>query len=98
VVNGIEREDKMKKIGDTNEGNVLLEANQDEYLMLVHLASALEGKPLDYVMMRENRTATFPDFYGVFGAIEAFALANYRINDLQALLDQFKNRIIRRDE
>ena len=87
----------MRKIGDTDEGNVLLEANQDEFLMLVHLAAVLEGLPLEDVRMRDNHHAKLPDFYGVFGAIEAFALAHYRIGSLQSLLDQFKETLQKRD-
>ena len=82
----------MKKIGDTNDGNVLLEASQDEYLMLENLAASLEGRPLSEVKFRDDRRLIFPDFYGVFGAIEAFALAHFRINDLQGLIDQFREK------
>jgi hypothetical protein len=87
----------MKKIGQTDEGNILLEASQDEYLMLCHLAVALEGIPLDELRMRDDRYATLPDFYGVFGAIEGFTLAQFRVNDLQALLDKFKDKLQKRD-
>ena len=82
----------MKKIGDTNDGNILLEASQDEYLMLEHLAMSLEGKPLYEVQLRDDHRLIFPDFYGAFGAIEAFALAHFRINDLQGLIDQFREK------
>jgi hypothetical protein len=83
----------MKEIGRTKEGNYLLEASENEYLMLVHLASSLEGKPIDEIRYHKEPSLE-TDFYGVFGAIEAFALAHYRVNDLQILLDRLKNKLM----
>lgn len=84
----------MKKIGTTDQGTVLLEASQDEYAMLVHLASALEGKSLEDVMFhREPGIA--PDYYGVLGAIEAFALELFRINDLVSLTADLKSAVLK---
>lgn len=84
----------MKKIGTTEDGNVLLEANQEEFSMLVHLASALEGKTLEEVRFHREQGLA-PDYYGVFGAIEAFALELFRINELVALTHDLKNAVLR---
>lgn len=85
----------MKKIGTTDQGTVLLEASQDEYSMLVHLAAALEGKPLEDVRFSRQEIGVMPDYYGAFGAIEAFALELFRINELVALTHDLKNAVLR---
>jgi hypothetical protein len=88
------RRKRMKKIGETTEGNVLIEATQEEYLILTHLAAAVEGKSLEDIHLQRDYSVLF-DYSGVFGAIEAFTLAHYRTNELQALLDRFKDAMNR---
>lgn len=87
----------MKQVGVTTENNVLIEATQDEYRMLCYLADAVEGKTIDCIGMRRDSRVNLPDFYGVFGAIEAFSLAHYRLNELQELLDNMRAKINKRE-
>ena len=83
----------MKAVGRTLEGAYLLEASENEYRLLKHLAKAIEGKSLEVIGIRDDYGTSFPDFSGTFGAIEAFALAHYRVNELQDLLDRFRQKV-----
>jgi hypothetical protein len=79
----------MKKIGHTEEGNCLVEMSEDELKAFEHLASAVEGKTIDELFVADRRYV-LPDYTGLFGAIEAFTLVHYRVNDLQELVDRFR--------
>ena len=88
----------MKKIGTTNKDNIVLEVSRDEYRALVHLAKSIEGRDLEYVHFRDDYHLTTPDYSGVFGSIEAYALANYRINELQLIINRFKEVLQNRED
>ena len=79
----------MKKIGETIDHNILIEMSQKEYQLLSRLSQSLEGKTINEIYMRDDYGTVSGDYSGVFGAIEAFALSKFRINELQALVDRF---------
>lgn len=81
----------MKKIGDTNDGNILIELSKSEYLAFLDLARASKGEMPDYTSFRHDwirDTGALPDYSGIFGAITAFIEANYRLNELQSMIDR----------
>lgn len=85
----------MKELGRTKDGNHIVEMNQDEYRELVRLHRAVSGKSGQLPESRygeASREWEF-DFSNVFDSIRAYYLNRFAINDLQALLDEMKERL-----
>ena len=79
----------MKKIGDTIDNQVLVEMSPGEYRRFAHLGMAIEGKTIDNFRDVDAR-CMLPDLESVFGVIQAFAGAHYRINELQECIDALR--------
>ncbi len=82
----------MKEIGRTKTGNRLIEMTENEFSLFERLARAAEGKTIDELICR-GFDGDLPDFAGVFGAIEAFTLAQFHVNEIINLANEF-NRVI----
>jgi hypothetical protein len=83
----------MEKIGVTTTEDVLVKMTREEFGAFKHLGEAIEGRMDDRWKLQYNEHIVLPDFTGVFGAIEAFALAQFRVNELQGVLDRFKKEL-----
>ena len=84
----------MELIGITPDNGRLIKMSPDEFKHFDRLALAIEGHTIEEVFYRgDNPGRIYPDFgeRGVFGAIEAFYLAQFKVNALQDILDEFKN-------
>jgi hypothetical protein len=85
----------MKNIGNTTEGNYLVEMGQDELTEFRRLQEAVEGKTRQYEFFSHadiSRHFEF-DFTNVFHAIRAFYLAQFQINDFQQLIDDIRTKL-----
>jgi hypothetical protein len=78
-----------------NEGRVV-ELTQGEWAQFRILSNALEGKTLsdmsmDYMYRGTEISAAYTDvdFSGVFGAVQAFYEANFKLNELKQLVGKF---------
>lgn len=78
----------MKTIGIVPaNGAVIVEISRDEFLELEKLSLAVEGRTLDKIFMYDNHsTITEKDYSSTFGAIRAFAMMQFRINELEQLI------------
>lgn len=82
----------MKLIGYTEHQNPIVEIDRVEYAELQRLSIAVEGKPLFEYFNPDNGRMEF-DFTKTFGVIRAFYEANFKINELQRLIDLIKESI-----
>lgn len=78
----------MKRIGQTDHGTIMIEMTEDELVVFNHLAMAIDGRSFDHLNYQRDPGA-YPDFTGVFGAIEAFTLAKYNVNEIRRIADDF---------
>ena len=89
----------MEKIGITDNEDILIKMTRDEFRTFKHLARAIEGNAIEIWDLRPSDSPlVLPEFSGVFGAIEAFALAQFKVNELQNVLDKFKEHLNNHDK
>jgi hypothetical protein len=93
----------MKILSVTPENGRVIELTQDEYFEIKNLIEAVEGKTIDEVRYKSYPLREITDkeagmmlaspeiFAGVLGAIRAFYLARFRINDMQQYINQMKD-------
>lgn len=78
----------MKTIGRSCNNGYIVEMTLSEYRELSKLADAVEGRSVDHLM---DYNLSRVDYSGVFGCIRGYAMANFRLNELQKLLDSMKD-------
>lgn len=84
----------MKNIGTTKEGNHLVEVSKDELTEFLRLREAVEGKAqYDHFSYGDLSRHFEFDFSNVFHVIRAFYLFQFRLNDLQHLIDDIRGKL-----
>lgn len=88
----------MKIMSDTAQGGKVVELTQGEWSELKLLAQALDGKTLgetwndvDFHRSIPDSFAKNNDYAGTFGAICAYAMNQFYINEMQHHLDRIKS-------
>jgi hypothetical protein len=83
----------MKDIGFTRDGDHLVEMNRTEYAALARLSFAVENETLpSYSSTMEFVKRGF-EFTKTFEVITAWYHSKFRLNEMQALLDEIKNSL-----
>jgi hypothetical protein len=81
----------MKFLGYTPQNGAILEFSQVEYSYFKRLFQAVEGKGIEnWAMERDMPSGEIDDYSGVFGAIRAFSLTQFRLNELKHLVGRFE--------
>lgn len=83
----------MKGVGNTVDGNHLVEMNQDEYREFVLLQDAVEGKGFPSYSARNFGFEESFDFTKTFHVIRAYYRERLLINEFQDLLDKMKENL-----
>ena len=87
----------MEFLGSTPDGGRIIKMSAQEFTDFRRLAESVEGHTLDEIIWRGDRDQgrIYPDFgsNGVFGAIEAFYLAQFKVNALRDLLNEFQRTL-----
>jgi hypothetical protein len=81
--------DDMKTVGRTEDGERLVAMTDDEYCTLVGLQDVVEGKEFDFDRGFWG-TRLDSDMEKVFRDIRQFTLAGFKVNELQAQVDQLR--------
>lgn len=79
----------MKTVGRTEDGERLVAMTDDEYCTLVGLQDVVEGKEFDFDRGFWG-TRLDSDMEKVFRDIRQFTLAGFKVNELQAQVDQLR--------
>ena len=92
----------MKLIGHTPDGNALYEMSVMEERNFILLFTSISGVVFDpasngYWQSNPN-IVDYGDFSEVFGAIRAFSEANFRVNELRQLVNQFEGELFKHEE
>ena len=84
----------MKDIGFTQEGNRLVEMNDDEYREFARLRAAVQGDTADMlVFVQEHRFMEEFDFTNIFHVIRVYYLNRFAINSHRRLLDDMEKSL-----
>lgn len=84
----------MKNIGTTPDGNHIVEMNFLEYRNFTLLCMAVEKKELpNFMHPNEQEFRTDFDFSKTFEVIKAYFLAQFKVTELQVLLDEIRKSI-----
>lgn len=88
----------MKRIGQTNEGNYLVEMTRAEILAFDRLVLAVDGGSWDTFAIRDSGAllTTYFDMADTFDCIRAFRDALFRVNDLRDLVNQLELSVLKR--
>jgi hypothetical protein len=91
--------DAMKTLTMGQNGNVIVEMNPDEMKEFEKLIASVEGKTIndhvfDFNFINDARYAHIDiDLSSVFGAVQAFYEAKFRVNEIQKGLDLLKSSL-----
>ena len=83
----------MKTIGQTNDGGYIVEMSSYEHRALERLATAVEDKTLEELQYNPEKLGVRFGLKDTFDAINAFAMARYRVNEIRALADEFERAL-----
>lgn len=86
----------MKEIGrSNNDRGYLVEMTQEEHKEFLKLQEAISGKTTTdincFALSGDGKIDSV--FEGVFGAIRAFYLLRFQVNDMRHLLDTFEQAV-----
>ena len=84
----------MRRIGTTNDGNVLCEMTRLEAHMFSRLTLITEGRGDGDMVAYRGTDVFMNDYTGAFGAIVAFVEAKYRVNEIRNLVNEFERVIM----
>lgn len=77
----------MKRIGQTDKGEIIVRMTRDEYHQFENLASAVEGVPISELLVgQQYHLVTEVDLSSTFGAINAYATTRLTLNSLKELV------------
>ena len=88
----------MRILSKTQDEGRVVELSKREWIEFYKLTQAIEGKEQADTWNFEMRGERFGIdtsfvFDGVFGAIEAFYLAKFRVNEMQRAVDAFRHSV-----
>lgn len=88
----------MKDLGFTNDGNHIVEMNQEEYGELSKLSSAVEGRAFpEALSYRDYRFEAGFDFSKTFSVIRAYYIARFRLNELKSLMMEIEKALEKKE-
>ena len=89
----------MKNIGRTETGDYIISMTEAEIKEFDILARAVEGRSCWEIKIGDRHTPVMLENYtGVFGAIRAFAEAQFRVNELAQFVDDIRHVLSKEDK
>ena len=83
----------MKTTGRTNDGNYIVEMTDREVRLFNKLSQAVEGRTMNAIEWIDSPGMISMDFEGTFGAIVAWTIAKFYINEMRQYVDRLQNTI-----